>query len=186
MPPSDRDFKILRALDAEQITSQRQLSDLTGISLGLVNYALKSLFQKGMVKLGNFTKNPRKIGYCYLLTPPGLEQKSKLAFNFIIARLREYQNLKDQFSKKLLQLQLERHSRVVLVGPEIIIDLIQSAIQEQKLNLSISHRCHGLSELDKIKSDAFDIAIILDGTSTEEFRKLTIAGVPQEKLICLW
>ena len=63
MAYSQKDFEVLDALDNHEITTQRQLSEYTGISLGQVNYVLKSLLEKGLVKIGNFRKNQNKIGY---------------------------------------------------------------------------------------------------------------------------
>jgi len=74
----EKTFQVLETLDSQEISTQRQLADYSGISLGQVNYILKSLLGKGMVKVGNFRKNPHRIGYVYLLTPEGIETKSKL------------------------------------------------------------------------------------------------------------
>jgi len=61
MALSKKDFKVLDALDSEPITTQRQLSEHTGISLGQINYVLRRLLEKGMVKVHNFRKNPNKL-----------------------------------------------------------------------------------------------------------------------------
>ena len=58
MTGSNRDFQVLDTLDSREITSQRQLSEKTGISLGQINYVLKRLIEKGWIKIGNFKKNP--------------------------------------------------------------------------------------------------------------------------------
>jgi len=63
---SRKAFKVLEALNDREITTQRQLSEHTGISLGQVNYVVKSLIAKGLVKIGNFSKSKQKIGYAYL------------------------------------------------------------------------------------------------------------------------
>ena len=76
---SEKHFQILETLDVQEISTQRQLAKLTGISLGQINYVLKQFLAKGLIKIGNFRKNPHKIGYAYLLTQKGIETKSKLA-----------------------------------------------------------------------------------------------------------
>jgi len=96
MEPQEKDFPILDALSRQSITTQRQLANHAGISLGQVNYILKSLLEKGLVKVTNFTKSPRKISYIYRLTPKGLETKSALAARFVLRKLREYGDVKDQ------------------------------------------------------------------------------------------
>ena len=80
-----KDFHVLDALDSYDITTQRQLSEKSGISLGHVNYLLKILLKKGLVKMGNFSKSPNKFGYAYHLTPKGIEAKSRLAALFVVS-----------------------------------------------------------------------------------------------------
>ena len=94
MEPSEKTFQVLDILDRQEISTQRQLAEHSGISLGQVNYILKSLLEKGLVKIGNFRKHPRKIGYVYLLTPRGIEAKSRLAVRFVMSKLNEYSNLR--------------------------------------------------------------------------------------------
>jgi len=82
LPLTEKDFQVLDAIDRHEIPTQRQLAAHAGISLGQVNYVLRSFLDRGLVKLGNFRKNPKKVvSYAYLLTPKGLEEKSKLAIS---------------------------------------------------------------------------------------------------------
>ena len=74
-----------------------------GVSLGKVNYCMKKLTEKGWVKITNFTHNPNKMGYVYLLTPSGIEEKSRLTFSFLKRKIVEYEILK----KEIIALQLE-------------------------------------------------------------------------------
>ena len=80
-------FFVLDALDEHEITTQRQLSKKAGISLGHVNYVLKAFLKKGLVKIDNFYQSPNKKGYAYLLTPEGIEEKSKLAVKFVLLKI---------------------------------------------------------------------------------------------------
>jgi len=70
-----------------------------GVSLGKVNYCMKKLTEKGLIKITNFTHNPNKIGYAYLLTPSGVEEKARLTFSFLKRKIKEYKVLKDEISK---------------------------------------------------------------------------------------
>jgi len=74
-----------------------------GVSLGKVNYCMKKLTEKGLIKLTSFTHNPNKMGYMYLLTPRGIEEKSRLTFSFLTRKIIEYEILK----KEIITLQLE-------------------------------------------------------------------------------
>ena len=74
--------------------SSRQIADAVGISNGSAYYVLTALIEKGLVKLGNFKKNPRKGQYAYLITPKGIREKSILTHNFIERKRQEYKDLK--------------------------------------------------------------------------------------------
>ena len=56
-------------------------------------------FEKGWVKLSNFSNNPNKACYIYLLTPKGIEQKTRLTFSFLKRKTKEYEILKEEINK---------------------------------------------------------------------------------------
>jgi EPS-associated MarR family transcriptional regulator len=87
-------FKILRLLHENPELTQRELGEQVGISLGAVNYCLRALIERGLVKAGNFSRNPNKLGYAYVLTPAGIAEKTLLTGSFLNRKLVEYQQLK--------------------------------------------------------------------------------------------
>lgn len=89
-------FDLLRRLEENPESTQRQLSKEMGISLGKVNYCINKLVQKGWIKLSNFNHNPNKVGYIYLLTPKGIEEKTRLTFSFLKIKVQEYESLKQE------------------------------------------------------------------------------------------
>jgi len=93
-------LNILRKLDNHPGSSQRFLANQLGFSLGKLNYCLKSLKLKGLLKMKNFRKNPKKINYVYILTPKGISEKSKLTVNFMKKKMQEYDELQNELSKK--------------------------------------------------------------------------------------
>ena len=68
-------------------------------SLGKLNYCLKALKDKGLVKIHNFKKNPNKINYMYVLTPKGVAAKIKLTINFMKMKIQEYDELKKELDE---------------------------------------------------------------------------------------
>ena len=92
----DDKFNLLRAIGNKPGRSQRELSKDLGLSLGKINYCLKALREKGLIKIGNFSKNPNKLNYIYLLTPKGISSKTKLTINFMKRKMREYDELKKE------------------------------------------------------------------------------------------
>jgi EPS-associated MarR family transcriptional regulator len=93
-------FNILRKLKNKPNSSQRELAEDLGLSLGKLNYCLKALKSKGLIKVKNFKKNPNKINYLYILTPKGISEKTKLTINFMKIKLREYEKLKKELKEK--------------------------------------------------------------------------------------
>lgn len=100
---SDAHFRILRLLEANPAASQRDIARSLGVSLGLVNFCLKALAEKGCVKIANFRGSDSKLRYAYLLTPLGLQEKARLTASFLQRKCAEYEALKAEIE----QLQLE-------------------------------------------------------------------------------
>jgi EPS-associated MarR family transcriptional regulator len=92
-------FDVLRKIQKKPESSQRELAEELGFSLGKLNYCLKALQDKGLVKIENFKKNPQKLNYIYVLTPEGISKKTKLTLNFMKRKMREYDELKNELKK---------------------------------------------------------------------------------------
>ena len=89
-------LELLRLLEQYPEYSQRQLSVALGVSLGKTHYLLKALLGKGWVKVQNFRRSDRKLGYLYVLTPQGVRQRLQLTQSFVERKEREYEMLKTQ------------------------------------------------------------------------------------------
>ena len=89
-------FNVLRKISNKSKFTQRELAAELGFSLGKLNYCLKALKNKGLVKMKNFEKNPHKINYIYVLTPRGITEKTKLTLNFMKQKMKEYDELKKE------------------------------------------------------------------------------------------
>ena len=92
-------FNILRKIANKPNSTQRDMAKSLDISLGKLNYCLKALKEKGLIKINNFKKSKSKLGYIYLLTPRGVSQKTQLTINFMKRKLKEYDELKNELNK---------------------------------------------------------------------------------------
>lgn len=92
-------FNILRKIKSKPNSSQRQLALELGFSLGKLNYCMKALKEKGLVKIKNFKKNTNKISYMYILTPKGISIKTKITLSFMKRKMLEYDELKSEIEK---------------------------------------------------------------------------------------
>lgn len=89
-------FNLLRKIDKNENKSQRELAKDLGFSLGKLNYCLRELKKKGLIKIKNFKKNPKKFNYFYYLTPEGISTKTTLTINFMKKKMKEYDELKKE------------------------------------------------------------------------------------------
>lgn len=96
-------FELLRKIDKNPEASQRELAEKMGFSLGKLNYCLKALRNKGLIKIKNFNQNPKKINYFYVLTPEGISTKTKLTINFMKRKMQEYDELKSEIKNESLR-----------------------------------------------------------------------------------
>ncbi len=87
-------YRLLKLLEARPKLSQRDVARELGTSLGKVNYCLKALIDRGLVKAVNFRNSNNKVAYMYLLTPRGIEAKAQVTAAFLKSKMHEYEALK--------------------------------------------------------------------------------------------
>lgn len=92
----DTYFRVLRILNEQPDITQRELAEKLGVSVSGLNYCLKALVEKGLVKIQNFSNSKNKLGYVYLLTPAGVTEKAALTTRFLQRKMREYESLKKE------------------------------------------------------------------------------------------
>lgn len=99
----DTYFRVLRILQENPDLTQRELAEKLGISVGGLNYCLRALIEKGLVKMKNFTSSKNKFGYVYVLTPSGLVEKASITHNFLKRKIEEYEALKAEIEALQLE-----------------------------------------------------------------------------------
>lgn len=96
---NQQQFDVLRKISKKPSANQRELASELEISLGKLNFVLKGLKKKGLIKIRNFKKNPNKSRYLYLLTPKGIAEKTDLTINFMKRKMEEYDELREELKK---------------------------------------------------------------------------------------
>lgn len=99
----DTCFRVMRILQQNPDLTQRELAEKLGISLGGLNYCLRALIEKGLVKMKNFTNSKNKFGYVYVLTPTGIAEKAVIAHRFLQRKMDEYEALEAEI--KILKIE---------------------------------------------------------------------------------
>lgn len=115
-PQHETHLKVLREIEANPEITQRELAQELGVSLGKVNYCLKALIDRGWVKVNNFKNSENKAAYAYLLTPSGIEEKSKITVHFLKQRMRDYEQIKQEITE--LKAEVEGQDFVSKGSPE--------------------------------------------------------------------
>ena len=100
MSDNQDQFNVLRKIRSKPNSSQRELASELGFSLGKLNYCLRALKDKGLIKIQNFQKDPNKLRYVYILTPKGVAAKTKITLNFMKRKMREYDELKAEIEEE--------------------------------------------------------------------------------------
>ena len=77
---------LMHTIEKDGNASQRQIAMNTGLSIGKVNYILKSLVDTGLIKINNFNKSTKKMNYLYVLTPKGIKKKRIKLSNLLSKR----------------------------------------------------------------------------------------------------
>lgn len=97
MHQEEIELKLLESV--EQAPNQRSLAQEIGYSLGKINYVLKGLIDKGLVKAENFARSNQKSQYRYLLTDQGIKEKIALTEKFIARKKAEYDALQENLKR---------------------------------------------------------------------------------------
>ena len=96
---SEIDLEILRNIEKNPSLTQRQMAKELEVSLGKINYLIKSLIEKGSLIIQNFRTSDNKLGYLYVITPQGVEQRRKLTVLFLKRRSEEFDKLKKEMER---------------------------------------------------------------------------------------
>lgn len=108
------EYVVLNHLHENEITTQRKISKRTGLSLGAVNLLLKKMARKGLIKIEKL--NARTVRY--ILTPKGMQEKSRLAYCFIRNSYRQILKINEALDRILSEEAEEQETyKIIIFGP---------------------------------------------------------------------
>lgn len=128
-----RSFLLMSEIDKAEPLSQRELARRVGIALGLVNSYLKNLIAKGYVRVTAFPRNR----YGYLLTPQGIAEKSRLAFQHLSYFTNLYRVTRQDYQILFRQLKGEGTTRVAFCGVDEVAEIAYLSLRESGLELAL-------------------------------------------------
>lgn len=101
-------YRVMRLLESDPTLSQRDVARELGVSLGKVNFCLQALIRRGWVKATNFKNSHNKAAYMYVLTPRGLQAKTRLTLRFLVLKMTEYEKLRVEIEQMRRETQHDR------------------------------------------------------------------------------
>lgn len=128
---SSRSLQLLSEISGEEPLSQRELSRRLGIAVGLVNSYLKNLVSKGFVRVKNFPSNR----YAYLLTPQGLAEKSRLAYQHLSYFTSLYTVARQDYLNLFRRLEQSGVREVAFCGVDEVAEVAYLSLKETSLEL---------------------------------------------------
>lgn len=128
---SSRSLQLLSEISGEEPLSQRELSRRLGIAVGLVNSYLKNLVSKGFVRVKNFPSNR----YAYLLTPQGIAEKSRLAYQHLSYFTSLYTVARQDYLDLFRRLEESGVREVIFCGVDEVAEVAYLSLQETGLKL---------------------------------------------------
>lgn len=124
----DRELLILENIQKNNDISQRQLSNILGISLGSVNTLLKKMKREGFIKVKKVPSNR----VAYMLTPEGVVEKANKTYNYIKIHYNYINDTKNRMIERFLE-DLHTYNKVyILVSDHEMTEIVKSAISEIK------------------------------------------------------
>lgn len=114
--PADRngwvELRLLDAVEAGRLGSQREAAAELGIALGLVNAYLKRCVRKGWLKISQVPARR----YAYYLTPTGFAEKARLTAEYLQSSLEFFRRARIEYGEVFARAEALGWRRVVLIG----------------------------------------------------------------------
>jgi len=130
---SYRSLLLMSEIVGEEPLSQREISQRLGIAVGLVNSYLKNLVAKGFVRVKNFPRNR----YAYLLTPQGLAEKSRLAYQHLSYFTGLYTAARQDYLTLFRRLDAEGVREIVFCGVDEVAEIAYLSLMETSIQLAM-------------------------------------------------
>lgn len=169
---SNRELRLLSEVDRTPEANQRDLSQRVGIALGVTNVLLKSLAQKGYVRITHAGWKR----WLYALTPEGFTRKIQLTVGFVRRTLDDYQQVRQTLREELRPFALNEESRVAMCGTGSFAELVYMALKET-----------GIEEIDVFVSDhSGEVRFLgmpvrqISALQPQEYDRVIVASLKQE------
>lgn len=111
MNKQELQYRALKLLEQQPVMTQREIAKKLNVSLGKTHYLIKSLIDVGWLKLDNFQRSDKKLGYAYLLTPSGILEKAVITAKFLTRKQQEYSDLQQEIQQLQEEIKLNQKQK---------------------------------------------------------------------------
>ena len=184
-----RTLELLTQIEQDENLTQNDLASRMGVAVGLANLMMKRVIKKGYVKISKL--QGRKVRY--LITPKGLSEKGRLAYEFLKYSFQYYRYLREEIRGNLQPFATAGHKRVAFYGSGEPAELAYLSAKElgmevvQVVDDDADHQRVAdlpVEAVDALKSDGCDIVLLLgDGQLEQQRTRLQDNGFEIERLI---
>lgn len=157
---STKEFALIENLAEHQ--SQRGLALATGFSLGMTNLLLKRLVKKGYVKV--VTLNGRTLRY--MLTPVGFAQKVKRSYEFLVASIRQLNEVKERI-REVIAAENGVNRRIWVLGQNELAGLAKEVLMDARIDFGTIGNPDDAQEWDAIGPDSVVLVCVPEVLSPE-------------------
>lgn len=127
----EHELRLLEALSEAPEARQIDLAARVGVAVGTINWHLKRLAAKGLIKV-------RRIGqwrWQYLLTPKGLSEKAKLTAAYVQFSMDLYRQTRTAALELLREMRASGYERARLLGEGELLEICRLTCLEQGMQL---------------------------------------------------
>lgn len=178
----ENELKVITLLSKNSGTSQRDLSKMMNLSLGMVNIVLHRLIEKGLMKVNHL--NGRNVQY--ILTPKGIYEKTNKARQYLNKTIDNITIMKETLKAKMEEIHAQGAKKFYIIGDWDLTHIIGLAVKELNSVKGIDIACVQVKHLSDIKEK--NAVIFCDHAETAQnspngFVFVDIADLLAEKML---
>ncbi len=132
IPDTYRSFLLMEEIAREEPLTQRELSRRLDIALGLVNSYIKNFVAKGYIRIKAFPRNR----YAYILTPQGIAEKSRLAYQHLSYFTTLYRGARQDYATLFRELSMAGVKNVSFCGVDEVAEIAYLSLKETSIGLA--------------------------------------------------
>lgn len=122
---AEKEFLLIQEISRKPTSTQRDLSQNLGLSLGMTNLLIRRLARKGIIKITQLDWKRTQ----YLLTLKGAVEKTRKAYSYTRYTLRIFRQIQDNIATALTREYRAGRRQFILVAQDELRDLLRETAE---------------------------------------------------------